>query len=150
MLYIGIDLLDGDSFTPFTNSYGTRTWWYRQYENDCCPAWVYLYPTALTGVGSGAKPIDFVLLGSAPNPFRVSTRIRYAIPEWGNVTLEAYDVLGRLAARRFLGLQGPGEHDAILGREGLSSGVYLYRLRIADPKTGAVLAKLAGKTMFLR
>ena len=148
--FLGVDMLDGDSFSDFGIRYGTRTWWYRQYENECCPAWAYLYPTATTDVGSRGLPVQFALLGSEPNPFRTTTRIRYAMPEWGEVTLEVYDVLGRQVVKRMLGLQPPGEHDAVLGREGLSTGVYVYRLRFAEPRTGAVRAKLTGKAMYLR
>ena len=41
-LWLGIDLLDGDSFLPTTDSYGTRTWWFREHDEYCCPAWVYM------------------------------------------------------------------------------------------------------------
>ena len=151
LLYIGIDLLDGDSFTPFTDSYGTRTWWFRQYENECCPAVAYMDPTHTTlAVNPPRPPVDFAVLGAAPNPFRLNTRIRYALPRTANVTLETYDVLGRLVARQALGVQPPGEHDAVLGRQGLSTSVYLYRLRFADPGSGALMASRAGKVMFLR
>ena len=46
-LFFGVTLLDGDSFTPFTDSYGTRTWWFREYEGECCAAWAYLAPGAV-------------------------------------------------------------------------------------------------------
>jgi hypothetical protein len=59
-------------------------------------------------------------------------------------------VLGRQVAKRALGFQSPGEHEAVLGREGLSTSVYLYRLRVTDPMNGAVRASLAGKVMFLK
>ncbi|MFN8549710.1 MAG: hypothetical protein U0527_17500, partial [Candidatus Eisenbacteria bacterium] len=35
-IWLGVCLQDGDSFIPFTDSYGTRTWWFRQYEGECC------------------------------------------------------------------------------------------------------------------
>ncbi len=151
LLYIGIDLLDGDSFTPFTDSYGTRTWWFRQYENECCPAVVYMDPVHTTlDVNPPHVPMDFAALGAAPNPFRSTTRLRYTLPRAADVTLDVYDVLGRLVARQALGVQPPGEHDAVLGRHGLSTSVYLYRLRFADPASGAILASRGGKVMFLR
>jgi len=151
-LFIGLDMLDGDSFTPFTDSYGTRTWWYRQYENECCPAFAYMDPGyLLVGVEGGPPPpTSFALRGAWPNPFHTTTRLRYTMPEWGEVTLEVFDVLGRQVARRALGLQSPGEHEAVLGREGLSTSVYLYRLRVANPINGALKASLAGKVMFLK
>jgi len=43
-------LVDGDSFgppgpIPVTSSYSTRTWWFREREEQCCPAWTYLDST---------------------------------------------------------------------------------------------------------
>jgi len=32
-LYLGVVLLDGDSYLPVTDSYGTKTWWFREYDN---------------------------------------------------------------------------------------------------------------------
>ena len=150
-LFLGLDLLDGDSFTPFTLSYGTRTWWYRQYNNECCPAVVYMDPTYLVlGVEPPGSTANFAMLGASPNPFRAETRIRYTMPTWGNVSLEVYDVLGRQVSKRALGLQPPGLHDALIGRAGLSTSMYLVRLRVTDPVSGAVKANLAGKVMFLK
>ena len=150
-VFLGIDLLDGDSFTPFTRSYGTRTWWYRQYNNECCPATVYMDPSyfVLAAEPPGGK-VDFAMLGASPNPFHAETRIRYAIPVWGNVSLEVYDILGRQVSKRALGLQPPGLHDAIIGREGLSTSMYLVRVRITDPVTGALTKNLSSKVMFLK
>ncbi len=150
-LFLGLDLLDGDSFTPYTLSYGTRTWWYMQYNNECCPAAIYMDPSYFVlGVGPPGPAPESVMLGASPNPFRATTRIRYALSDWANVSLEVYDVLGRQVSRRELGLQPPGEHDAVLGREGLSTSMYLVRMRIRDPVSGALKANLVGKVMHLK
>ena len=151
-LFIGIDLLDGDSFTPFTDSYGTRTWWFRQYEHECCPAWAYLDPNdyLTTAVEPGKRPVSFALFGNFPNPFRHFTTIRYAVAGASDVTLEVYDIQGRMVARRALGFQQPGESRAVFHQEGLRTGLYLYRLRMTDPVTGAVRATLPGKMMFVK
>jgi len=54
-LFLGVNLLDGDSFTPYTDSYGTRTWWYREYEGECCPVWADLRRTTSVGVEPGLE-----------------------------------------------------------------------------------------------
>jgi hypothetical protein len=154
-LFLGITLLDGDSFTPFTDSYGTRTWWFREYENDCCPVWAYMDPNLyLTGVDEHGPPVAerFTLLGSAPNPAKPNhgATIRYAMAEAGDVTLEIYDLQGRLMAAQHLGVQQPGERQAVVRGAQYGSGVHAYRVRIADPATGATKATLSGKMMFLR
>ncbi|HYM79808.1 MAG TPA: hypothetical protein VEY91_00180, partial [Candidatus Limnocylindria bacterium] len=103
-LFMGIDLLDGDSYTPFTFSYGTRTWWYREYEGQCCPAWGYMDPNVVVGVGDGEIPtLRYALHGAHPNPFRVSTTIEFELAERSAVTLDVFDLQGRHVARRELG-----------------------------------------------
>ena len=41
-LFLGVDHYDGDSFVPYTDSYATRTWWFREREGECCPIWAYM------------------------------------------------------------------------------------------------------------
>ena len=86
-LFIGVDLLDGDSYTPFTDSYGTRTWWQREFAGGSGaggggpdgPAWGYLDLTRqVTGVEPGPAPSASIeLLGNRPNPYRSKTSILY-------------------------------------------------------------------------
>jgi hypothetical protein len=102
------------------------------------------------GVGPPAPAPRMVMLGASPNPFSFSTRIRYALSDWANVSLEVYDVLGRQVSKRELGLLPPGEHDAVLGRDGLSTSMYLVRLRVTNPVSGVLMGNLAGKVMHLK
>jgi hypothetical protein len=146
-LWIGINHFDGDCFTPFTLSYGTRTWWGREYEHQCCPASAFLDPNLpVTGVddpvgGSTA----FALLGNFPNPFEKKTTIRFSMATAGRATLEVFDLQGRLLSERELGVLQPGLHGAQLDHRGLKAGIYVYRLRMAAPTSGASLAELTGK-----
>ncbi len=69
-----------------------------------------------------------------PNPFNSSTRIDYCLPTDAYVTLEIYDVYGRVVRVLAEGKQPAGQHSVIWDRkdEGhdiVSSGVYLCRLR---------------------
>jgi hypothetical protein len=151
-LWIGIDHLDGDSYTPFTDSYGTRTWWGREYEHECCPAAAYMDPslTLPLAVGDGPFAARFELLGSRPNPFTRSTAISLSLPRASRVTFEVFDLQGRMVNRRDLGVLEPGVRSVKFeARPGLSSGVYLYRLVMHDPTSGGREADLAGKMMFL-
>ncbi|HTK31320.1 MAG TPA: T9SS type A sorting domain-containing protein [Candidatus Saccharimonadaceae bacterium] len=151
-LWLGINLLDGDSFTPFTDSYATRTWWYRQYENDCCPADAYLDPnTFVTAVEGGvAAPTRFELLGNSPNPFRSATLIRYTLPRASEVTLEVFDLAGRRVASRPQGLQAAGQITTPFTSIGLHPGLYLYRIHVVDPTTRKETANLPGKMLLVR
>jgi hypothetical protein len=150
IIHLGVTLLDGDSFTPFTDSYGTRTWWMRQYEGECCPVWAYADPTAVVAVGDpppGART-RFAILGSFPNPATHFATVRYTVPEPVSVTLETFDLAGRLIRRLPLGVQPAGESAVNLAR-GAAPGIVFYRLRATDPSTGRELATLSGKALFV-
>lgn len=147
-LYIGINMQDGDSFTPFTDSYGTRTWWGREYEHECCPANGYFDPLYVNDVGDEIGA-DARLLDNFPNPFRTSTMLRFALATSARVTLEVYDIQGRQVAKRGLGLHAAGARQASFTRAGLRTGIYLYRLKLADPVSGQTRGMMAGKMMIL-
>jgi len=150
-LFIGIDMLDGDSFVPITDSYGTRTWWFREYEGRCCPTWAYMALSPI--VDSGEPPEDqtdgFVLLGAAPNPSLHST-IRYSLPRSSLGALEVYDVSGRVVERRKLGMQAAGEQSIEFDGSGLAAGMYLYRIELTDPSTGAARRTLTGRIVVVK
>ena len=151
-LWIGIDMYDGDSYLPITDSYGTRTWWGVERAGQCCPAAAYLDPTYfLTAVDESNAASDRArLLGNYPNPFRHLTVMRYALPAAAKVTLEVYDLQGRAIARRALGLQEAGTRQASFARTGLAAGLYVYRLKLENPTTGAPAGALSGKMMVLK
>jgi hypothetical protein len=154
-LFLGIDLLDGDSFDVPSDSYGTRTWWYREYENNCCAVWAYMDPEApVSDVAIGGPGADdgFVLLGSHPNPAMGPARrasIEYALPVESAVTLEVFDVQGRLVHEQALGVQEAGRRSVEFDATGRNAGLYLYRLRATDPATGALRSELSGRMVVL-
>jgi len=148
-LFVGVNLLDGDSFIPTTDSYGTRTWWYREYENECCPVWAYLAP-APVGVDEIASVTDGTAWARTyPNPGRRAT-IRFSVPHASRGQLEVFDVAGRLVDRKTLGALEPGVREIAFPSDGKAAGVYLYRLDLLDARSGALAASLHGKTVLLR
>jgi hypothetical protein len=78
-----------------------------------------------------SKPDQFALIGNYPNPFTQSTTISFNLPSQADVTLEVYDMLGRRVMLQPKKAMSAGEKKAIKvqGRD-LSSGVYLYRLKV--------------------
>ena len=74
-------------------------------------------------------PKRVALRGAAPNPFRSSTEIVYALPERTDVTLAVYDLMGRRVATLASGSRGTGVHRARLSSTSLPSGAYVVRLR---------------------
>ena len=83
---------------------------------------VFVQPKA-TGVAS-----SFELSQNFPNPFNPSTVISYQLPVNSLVTLNVYDVLGRLVRSLVNDRQTAGAHSVTFNASSLSSGVYFYRL----------------------
>lgn len=153
LLFMGINLLDGDAMVDWQDSYGTRTWWMREYEGSCCPTWAYM--SATTGVvGVDDPPVAsngyFQLLGNRPNPLQERTTIRFVMARPGDVTLDVYDVQGRQVASKALGPQAAGERSASFEQKNLRTGVYLYRLTMSDRATRTVMATLSGNMLVIR
>jgi hypothetical protein len=76
-----------------------------------------------------AVPSRLVLAAPYPNPFNPSTRIRYELPVRTRVSLDVYDVRGRLVARLVDGEKSAGSHTEEWRPRGLASGVYLAHLK---------------------
>jgi len=133
ILYLGATLFDGDSYTPTSLSYGTRTWWFREHDGFAAAAFVLMDSTlVLTSVGNNNPteiPTEFQLLGNYPNPFNPSTTIKFNLPFEGNVVLTVYDMLGRSIAYKELGEMKSGFNSIKYDASGLSTGVYFYQLR---------------------
>jgi hypothetical protein len=58
-----------------------------------------LKPTGLVAVTDPARGRGFVLLASAPNPFRAGASIRFSLPAAGDVGVRIYGAGGRLLRR---------------------------------------------------
>lgn len=146
--FFGVDYLDGDSYLPIIDSYGTRTWWYRERENTCCAPWSYLAPGVIGVEDDPFGYAPFALVRNVGSPSR-DPRISFALPQENLITLEVYDVRGRLVARRALGARSGGEVPLFTDRRP-EAGVYLYKLHLVDPQTGQVRSTLQGKTLLLK
>ena len=65
-----------------------------------------------------------------PNPFRSSTTVVYKISTPGNVTLTIFDLTGREVCRYDEGFKYIGESEKKIVVNFLSSGVYIYEIKI--------------------
>lgn len=91
--------------------------------------------TAVEGSGViGIQPIGnelpsaFGLFQNYPNPFNPTTRIRFSLPESGNVILKVYDISGREVATLVNHKMHAGTYETDFNASGVSSGVYFYKL----------------------
>ena len=94
------------------------------------------------------QPAVLRLRQNQPNPFTDFTTIRYELPTAGSVTLEMYDITGRLVRTVVDAAQPAGLHTAMWdGRDEvdrkLASGIYFYRLTVQT-------YKCCGKMILLR
>ncbi len=152
VVHLGFIFYDGDSFTPFTDSYATRTWYGREREATCCPIWAFADPTAVVDVGElpGPGPAGaYAILGAAPNPFRSNAVVRVQLAQASTIVLETYDVTGRKLVEQNLGIRSAGEGQVIVPRAD-GPGLLLYRLRVLEPGTGAERTTLSGKLTFVQ
>jgi len=81
-----------------------------------------------------------MLFANAPNPVGGSTQFRFNLAQSGRVSLNLYDVSGRLRERLLDRELSAGEHRLQWDASGLPAGMYLYRLETA---TGHEVRKLS-------
>jgi hypothetical protein len=74
-------------------------------------------------------PRKYDLGQNYPNPFNPTTTISYQLPVAGVVSLKVYNLLGQVMSVLDEGFRQAGKYQAILNAEGLSSGIYLFRLK---------------------
>ncbi|MEL0011702.1 MAG: T9SS type A sorting domain-containing protein, partial [Bacteroidota bacterium] len=76
------------------------------------------------------QPNAIALNQNYPNPFNPTTTIPFVLSQPMAISLEVYDVLGRkiqtLIQNEYYGV---GAHTIHFNAQGLSSGLYYYRLR---------------------
>tara|TARA_R110002096_G_scaffold39845_1_gene108646 strand:+ start:198 stop:1595 length:1398 start_codon:yes stop_codon:yes gene_type:complete len=73
-------------------------------------------------------PNEFTLFQNYPNPFNPSTVISFQLPVSSSVKLAVFDMLGRKIATLVDGKSPAGLQEVTFNAQGLSSGMYFYRL----------------------
>ena len=90
---------------------------------------------SLSGIEENQSlPRMFALEQNYPNPFNSSTVISFTLSYRENISVDIYDISGRLVRNLLTGILTPGEHSLIWdGRDDhdlpLSSGTYFYNLK---------------------
>jgi len=84
----------------------------------------------VTGVAGemSAVPALFSLDQNYPNPFNGMSEFGFRIPEYSDVKLQVFDLLGVEVATLIDERKAPGEYRLRFDAGGLASGTYLYRL----------------------
>ncbi|MCU0372587.1 MAG: T9SS type A sorting domain-containing protein [Ignavibacteria bacterium] len=135
---------DNSSYTSYSPVYATantgKTW---GLYNDSGPGCTFgpgsaqanrpntcFTMTAATGTGNNTLelPKTYSLAQNYPNPFNPVTKINFALPKQGFVSLKVYDVLGREVSTLVNEVKVAGTYSVDFDASMLSSGVYFYRL----------------------
>lgn len=77
-------------------------------------------------------PQGFKLKSNYPNPFNPQTVIPYALSERAHVKIGVYDVTGRLVRMLVDRNQSAGSYQVTFNADNLSSGLYIYRMYVAN------------------
>ena len=86
----------------------------------------------LTSVLTAERPLpeQYNLEQNYPNPFNPSTRINYAVKDFGVVQIKVYDLLGKEISTLVNEAKNPGLYSVNFNASQLGSGVYFYQLTV--------------------
>lgn len=92
---------------------------------------ILTYNGSTVGISGNSTVIEnYHLKQNYPNPFNPTTKIQFAIPKNGIVTLKVYDMLGREVSTLVSTHLSMGTHVFDFNGANLTSGVYFYRLDV--------------------
>ena len=77
----------------------------------------------------GTLPNTYSLSQNYPNPFNPVTKISFAIPKAGFVSLKVYDLLGREVSNLINEEKQAGNYSVDFNSGNLTSGVYFYKMQ---------------------
>jgi hypothetical protein len=75
---------------------------------------------------------NYSLSQNFPNPFNPTTKISYQLPKDGIVQLRIYNLLGQEVAVPVNEFKSEGKYSVDFNAAGLSSGIYIYSLKVND------------------
>jgi phosphatidylserine/phosphatidylglycerophosphate/cardiolipin synthase-like enzyme len=98
--------------------------------NDLGGVGTFIVPV-ITGIKSEvlSQNFNYKLYQNYPNPFNPITTIRFEVPRSQNIELKIFDILGREVKTLFNGVAPAGVMAVDFNANGLSSGIYIYRIK---------------------
>ena len=80
----------------------------------------------------GAVPLNYELSQNYPNPFNPETMIKFGLKNAGHVTLKIYNATGQIVKTLVDQNMTAGNHNISFLADGLTSGVYIYRIMVTN------------------
>jgi hypothetical protein len=155
-----MELMANDNCDYDSNGDGSldRNWaldWQRSHNEDidwydCSPAhtqalngnrkayaawWLWASLAGWNGNARRGLPREITVYQNYPNPFNPSTTISFSLLNSGKVTVKIYNVLGKEIMTLLDEVRDAGENRVQFSSDGLSSGVYFYRVATANNET---------------
>jgi len=130
-----IDSALTDTSTVTRQLVNNQTYWWRVKAKNPAGWGPYgvqrKFRAVLTGVADGTgAPLGFTLKQNYPNPFNPFTSIEFSVEKSGRATLELYNILGQKLLTLFDETVETGKYYTVqFNANGLSSGIYLYKLQ---------------------
>jgi predicted acyl esterase len=107
------------------------------YMNTYNPTYIQLPLIGFTPIKvnqiASTVPNKYLLEQNYPNPFNPTTNIKFQIPKNSFVMLKVYNILGKEITTLVKENLSAGTYQVRFNGEGLSSGIYFYKLEVADP-----------------
>jgi hypothetical protein len=94
-----------------------------------------IFRTTIIGIIniSSEVPNGFILKQNYPNPFNPETSIRFSVPKSSNVTIQVFDITGKLVSTLAKDeLVSAGTKEVKFNGSNLASGIYFYTLKAGD------------------
>ena len=85
--------------------------------------------SGITTVGSEI-PSSYSVSQNYPNPFNPTTKINFALPKSGLVTMKVYDILGKEVATLVNEVKNAGSYSVDFNASNLTSGMYFYKVSV--------------------
>ncbi len=85
-------------------------------------------PSAIDKANDQNLPTEFALQQNYPNPFNPTTTISYQLSATSQVELTVFNAAGQKVRTLVSSKQNAGSYSASFDANGLSSGIYIYRL----------------------
>jgi len=126
--------------TGMSTNYAPVRAGYRYDASDSCFTLGQGYPSSvglfaytgctgtLTGIGNIEIPVKYNLSQNYPNPFNPTTKINYSIPVTGYVSLNVYDMTGKLVSKLVNENKNAGNYIVDFSGANLSSGTYFCKM----------------------
>lgn len=81
---------------------------------------------------NGTIPLEYELSQNYPNPFNPETAIKFSLKQAGHVTLNIFNSTGQIVKTLVDQDMAAGNHNISFVADGLTSGVYIYRIMVTN------------------